>query len=98
MMTWKRNGYSGAYQTFDRDEIAEMLVALEQDKENCDTCKTDTPVLHSTSSVIQTRISPIIKQTKDTGHSYQCRSLSRWFNPNTRKMEGHAHCTCDYCY
>ena len=30
--------------------------------------------------------------------AYQCDSRSRSYNPATGRVEGRAHCTCDYCF
>jgi len=82
----------GSYKTMNPDDIAECAAALAADIEACG-CVGTTPVRHATTSTHGD--SPV---SKASAHTYQCRSGSRWFNPQTRKMEGRAHCTCDYCF
>ncbi len=83
---------TGAYKTYVPEEIRELEAALKADKAECPGCTPDNIVRHCTSSVL------VGANGKSEGYTYHCRSFSRWFNPATRKMEGHAHCTCDYCF
>lgn len=66
-------------------EIEQMKAAIKADIEACG-CSPINIVRHSTGHV-----------SDRSAMTYHCRSLSRWFNPKTRKMEGSAHCTCDGC-
>lgn len=82
--------YGNARRTNDPDEIAKMKAAVEEDMTAC------------TYTTCGTRA---FAPTHYTGHfndteaiTYHCRSWSRWYNPDTGKMEGHAHCTCDGCF
>lgn len=89
---------AGYRETRDPAEIAEAQAAIEADKASCPSCKAGTPVSHNTGGVFSRRVSPIVKETYSVASTYQCRSGSRWYNPATKKMEGRAHCTCDYCW
>lgn len=82
----------GAWKTMKASEIAEVSAALAADIEACG-CKGKAGPTHAT-----TYVHGDSPTSKASAHSYVCRSGSRHFNPNTRQMEGRAHCTCDYCY
>ena len=87
-------GYSGwthlrdrSWKTMNRSEMEQMRVAIEADKAECPLCTEGDIVPHMTGYV-----------NDHAAYTYHCRSLSRWYNPETRKMEGRAHCTCDSCF
>jgi hypothetical protein len=94
----------GAYKTYDMDEILKMKAAVDADRIACGKgvpCK-NIPY-HMTGHYYMG--DPLTVPggggfvTKDPyAYTYHCRSLSRWYNPNTGQMEGHAHCTCDGCF
>ena len=77
-------------------DIADMRLAIYADQLDCTTCANlHNPVKHCTSYIVE-------MSERDgrlaSAHTYRCRSGSRWYNPETRQMEGRAHCTCDYCF
>jgi hypothetical protein len=90
-MTWTNPSYRKHglryFESRDPEDIAILAEVLRVDMAACETCQKGTPVLHSNATV-----------RGDWAVTYQCRSLSRWFNPTTKKMEGRAHCTCDGCW
>jgi hypothetical protein len=90
-MVWKIHSptyYGGGYwRTYDPVEIEEMRRAIELDRAICYSCESNSPVPHTWAGT-----------TAEWAATFQCRSLGRWFNPETRKMEGRAHCTCDACF
>lgn len=81
--------YGNARKTNDPDEIQKMADAVTADILDCETCQRtpDNPVKHYTGHFNDVE-----------GYTYHCRSWSRWYNPDTGRMEGHAHCTCDSCF
>lgn len=84
----------GAWKTMKAEDIAEVAAALAKDKEDCKTCAAGGMMpKHAT-----TYVHGDTPTSKASAHSYHCRSWSRWFNPQTREMEGRAHCTCDFCF
>ena len=91
-------GYTGWTKLADRSwksmlasDIAEMDAAIKADIAACGCTTGGFKPQHCTSYVA-------LGQTHSSAHSYHCRSWSRWFNPETRQMEGRAHCTCDSCF
>jgi hypothetical protein len=88
---WFSPGYKygpGVRKTYDPDEMEKMRVAIEEDRKACG-CWGKVGFIpdHNTGFV-----------GEDWAWTYHCRSWSRWYNPETEKMEGHAHCTCDSCF
>lgn len=79
----------GDWKTMNRSEIDQMRNALEAEISECGCNPAVFGPQHSTSWVSSDSLS---------AHTSQCRSFSRWFNPKTRQMEGHQHCTCDRCF
>ena len=103
---WIRN-FDGAYTTYDMDEILKMKAAVEADRIACGKGQPCSDIPHhntgyySTASGRKTvRRGEGTTSFNQTPHAitYRCPSFSRWYNPNTGEMEGHAHCTCDYCF
>ncbi len=62
-------------------------LAWKADMDACQSCVPGNIVSHGTSY-----------SRADTFVTYRCNSLSRWYNPATKVVEGRAHCTCDYCF
>lgn len=88
-MTWHRSARDNrVWVSIDYEDIDEMRAAIEADRIACGGGKPceDMPS-HNTGYV-----------TDEQAYTYRCPSFSRWFNPETHRMEGHAHCTCDYCF
>ena len=88
---WSRNEH-GTWISHDPIEVEKMRAALAADREACNCVHNDSPVKHNTGYVGEDM------NGFPTAYTYQCRSRSRWFNPQTGQMEGHSHCTCDYCF
>lgn len=87
---WYSPGYRyGPYtkKTNDPEEIEKMRLAVEADTKDCPACIPGNPVRHYSGYV-----------KDDEAYTYRCLSYSRHYNPDTGKMEGSAHCTCDYCF
>lgn len=89
MRRWKPYRGTRSFVTFDGHEIAYMDAAINRDREACPECKAGTPVPHNTG---------FASITKGEAYTFQCRSFSRWYNPETHQMEGRHHCTCDSCF
>ena len=68
-----------------------MRAAIKADREACPACTPGNIVSHMTGYIIDT-------DREYKAVTYRCPSFSRWYNPDTGQMEGHAHCTCDYCF
>lgn len=79
----------GEFKTKVRAEVDEMVAAVEADRLACPTC-------HGETGMVPSHYTGYARDGE--AYTYHCRSGSRWFNPNTRKMEGRAHCTCDACF
>lgn len=85
----------GAFKTMRAEDIAEVAAALAKDKSDCPSCQRGESMTPNHATTYIHGDTPV---SKASAHSYHCRSGSRWFNPNTRVMEGRAHCTCDTCF
>ena len=83
----------GSWKTMKPADIADVRLALATDTVTCASCIAGGPVKHGTTYIVEGREGRGV-----SAHSYRCRSGSRWYNPQTRQMEGRAHCTCDYCF
>jgi hypothetical protein len=79
-------------QTFDKDTVEQVAKLLNEEKANCAQCVPGMPVKHAT---LTARVDG---PNGPWAMTYQCRSGSRWFNPETGQMEGREHCTCDGCF
>jgi hypothetical protein len=85
---------SNAMETFDYDAVIRMKAVLDKDMADCVTCQkypkgSFSPDHATSTAMLEPRV---------WGYTYHCRSFSRWYNPVTGAMEGHAHCTCDGCF
>jgi hypothetical protein len=84
----------GSWKTMLPSDVAEVRAALAADIAACPTCqKGGMMPQHATTYIHENRDTRAV-----SAHTYRCRSLSRWFNPMTRQMEGRRHCTCDACF
>lgn len=72
------------------EQAKALREALARDVDDCDECQQGTPVPHAAYTWV--------RPDEDVGNTYRCRSFCRWYNPDTGKMEGRAHCTCDSCW
>lgn len=88
------------WKTMNVAEIAECAAALAKDKADCLTCQSGEagPIHATTWTHGDYPASGGHPGGRASAHSHRCPSGSRWFNPETRQMEGRKHCTCDYCY
>jgi len=77
----------GEWKTMNPSEVEQMRKALSEDMEACGCNPRAFAPAHATGYT-----------TDHSAVTYRCRSFSRWYNPQTRKMEGNAHCTCDGCF
>lgn len=85
----------GGWKTLDAVEIADVRAALAADVAACPTCQRGGMMpAHAT----YTYVHEATADRRASAHTYHCRSLSRWYNPQTGEMEGRAHCTCDSCF
>jgi len=78
------------WKTLVKSEIEQLKRALIEDMENCSLCEGARAGGPSHAAFTW--------YTDKSAHSHQCSSKGRWFNPETRKMEGRAHCSCGSCF
>jgi hypothetical protein len=95
---WHSLGYKygrSTKQTYNRAEVEKMKAAVDADVAACTSCQR-----HKPGEMMPGHYTGRYDLTEDKayGYTYHCQSWSRWYNPETGKMEGHAHCTCDYCF
>ncbi len=81
----------GEWLTRDPDEMQEMRDAIRADMEACPMCTKRSP---------DEMMPSHNKGFVDTNRAitYRCESFCRWFNPETREMEGKSECTCSDCF
>lgn len=87
-MWYRVQGQPRTWVTIDPDDIDEMRAAIEADRIACGKGTPCSDIPHHNTGWAR----------DDKAMTYRCLSFSRWFNPETKQMEGHAHCTCDYCF
>lgn len=79
----------GQFKTKVKADVDEMAEAIRVDRANCRSCQ-------ETGGMVPSHMTGYARDGE--AYTYHCRSGGRWFNPNTRQMEGQAHCTCDSCF
>lgn len=91
-MTWYRSARDPrVWVSIDPEDVEEMKSAIEAEWATCGHPLSRGMPEHNTGYAVLTEMTC-------EARTYQCRSGSRWFNPQTHQMEGHAHCTCDGCF
>jgi hypothetical protein len=88
---WQRNS-DRAWISYLPADVKELRETLDAEFTACGHPGSQGMPSHCTSYIGKTL------QGRPFAYSYRCRSFSRWFNPETRTMEGHSHCTCDSCF